>query len=89
MTNDHSLLFSKPLDKPNDVANQMKDGVVIDRLRCISSAVAPLIRRHNSVTGIRQRMDLMPPGIPGLGKPMTEHHKRSTPGLNIVHIDPV
>ena len=41
------------------------------------------------VTGIREGLELVPPGIPGFRKPVQQQDKRSLTGLGDIEFDPV
>ena len=73
---DHRLLGAQSVDEAHDVAEVMEQRVLLDLLRTVASPVAAQVGRHRMETRVRQRPELMPPGIPALGKAVAENDER-------------
>jgi hypothetical protein len=81
----HGLLLAERVHQRDDVAGQVQDRVVADRLGRGALAVAALVRGHRVESGRRQRDELVPPGVPALGEAVQQHHQRPAAGLGDVH----
>jgi hypothetical protein len=68
-----------------EVADQMKDRVLIDRLRPVALAVTAHIGRDDVESRRGERSDLMAPRIPAFRKAMAQHDQR--PGTLLGDID--
>ena len=82
---DHRVIFPQRVEQPHHIASQMKQRVLVDRLRGVGLAVAAHVRRHRMVAGFGQGTKLMAPGVPGFRKPVTQQNQRSTAHLGDVH----
>src|SRR5207244_11187371 len=73
----------------DEIADEMKDRVLIDRLGAIALAVAAHVRRDRMKTGRSQRIKLVAPGVPALRKAVAEQHERALAELGDVQADAV
>src|SRR5450432_124623 len=81
------FLFSQTFDQTYNIAQQCRDSIPLAWLICV--VVATQIGRNNSVTLFCQEEDLVPPGIPELGKTMEEHNQWSRALRDIVHANTI
>ena len=73
---DHRLLGTERIEQADHVADQVQQRVLVDRLRAVGLAVAAHVGRDGVVAGLRQRGELVAPGIPGLRKAVAQQHQR-------------
>ncbi len=64
------------IEQADEVADQMKDRVLIDRLGCVALAVTAHVGGNGAEARRGEGANLMAPGIPGLGKAVAEQHQR-------------
>ena len=64
----------------DDIADELVDGVVFDPLRSHVRRVAALFRRHGTVSGRCQRVDLLVPFPGGLGEAVQQEYERPVDG---------
>ena len=89
MPGDDRLFFTERVEEADDIAGQMKQRVLVDRLRPVGLAIAAHIGRHRVEPGRRQRGQLMPPGVPALGKTVAHDDERAFTLLGDVHANAV
>ena len=77
MADDRRLLDPERVEQSGEIADEVVDGVRLDRLRRVGLAVAALIRGDGAKAGLRQRPQLVAPRIPDLRKSMAQHHRES------------
>ena len=77
------------IEQADEVADQMKDRVLIDRLGCVALAVTAHVGGHGVEARRGEGANLMAPGIPGFGKAVAEQHQRSLALLGDVEADAV
>jgi hypothetical protein len=86
---DHRRPGTQGVDEPHDVAEVMEQRVLLDALGTVASPIAAQVGRYRMETGLRQRPELMPPGIPALGKTVAEDDERPAALLGHVQADAV
>src|SRR5580700_9890181 len=74
---DHRLLSTQSIDETHDVADVMENRILLHFLRTVASPIAAQVGGHRTEPRFRQRRELMPPGIPALGKAMAEDDERT------------
>jgi hypothetical protein len=89
MTDHHCGLTAQRRDEADDVLDDLDLIVGLDGWRLVALAVAAHVRRHDVVTGARQRRKLVAPGIPGLRKPVQQQDQRSLAGFGDIEFDAV
>src|SRR5579864_7405618 len=77
MSYDDKPLVAEGRREPGDVVAQFDDIVGFDRLRPVASAVSALVRYGDLKPRLDDRVYLMAPEVPALGKPMQQHDERS------------
>jgi hypothetical protein len=77
------------VEQADEVADQMEDRVLIDRLRPVALAIAAHIGRDRMKTRRGERRNLMTPGIPGFGKAVAHQHQRPLTLLDDIEADAV
>jgi hypothetical protein len=86
---DYRPLRTQSVDETHDVADVIEDRIRLDCLRTIASPIATQVGCHSTEPRIRQRLELMPPGIPALGKAVAEDDQRAFTLLGHVQADAV
>ena len=86
---DHRRRLAEGVEEADDIADQMEQRVVLDRLRHRGLTVAALVGRDGVIAGLRQRDQLMAPRIPGLGEAVAEDDQRPLARLGHVHAQAV
>ena len=66
------FLLAGRLDEPEHVGGQEFQPIGRNPRRFVASIVAPLVRGPDSITGVRQMRELMPPPVPELRKAMKQ-----------------
>jgi hypothetical protein len=89
MAGDYSLLGTQSVDETHDVADVMENRILLHLLRTVASPIAAQIWCHRTESSLRQRRELMPPGIPALGKAVAEDDERSFTLLGHMQADAV
>ena len=84
MASDGSRFDAKGIQQSNDITDQMKQRELVDRLRAVCLTIATHVRRDGMETCLGQRLDLMPPRVPGLRESVTQDHQR--PGALFGHV---
>src|SRR5207237_10928931 len=79
----------KRVEQADEVADQVEDRVLIERLRPVARAVAAHVGRYGMKTGCCERTYLVAPGIPGFRKAVAEQHQRPFALLGNVEMDAV
>jgi hypothetical protein len=86
---DHRLLSAQSTDETHDVADVMENRILLHFLRTVASPIAAQVECHSTEPRLRQRRELMPPGIPALGKAVAEDDERTFTLLGHVQADAV
>jgi len=68
---DHRSLLTERVEQAHHVADKVKERVLLDCLGAISLTIAAHVGRHGMEPGCGEGCELMAPGIPAFGKPMT------------------
>src|SRR5437016_3246963 len=89
MADDHGGPGLERIEQAHEIADQMKDRVLIYRLGYLALAVAAHIRCYGVEARCGERADLVAPGIPGFGKTVAQEHQRSLTLLGDVEADAV
>ncbi len=89
MAGDHRLLLAQGIDQTHHVADQMQQGVLVDRVGPIGPPIAAHVGRHGVEPRLGQGAKLMAPGVPGFRKPMAQQDERSRALLRKMHADAV
>ncbi|MGY2934351.1 hypothetical protein ACVWZ6_003953 [Bradyrhizobium sp. GM6.1] len=92
MADEDRLIDLKMVEQADQIAGQVLDVVVLDRLWPVGRAVAALVRRDHADAGLAQRLDLVAPGKCEFGPAMAQHHRRlvcNRARLVIAHADSV
>jgi len=63
------------VEQARQVADQMEDGILIDRLGGVALAIAAHVQRDGVEAGGGERVDLVAPGIPGFRKAVAHQHE--------------
>lgn len=82
VADDHGLAFAERLHDADHVVDQPVDAVVLEPGELRRTTVAALVDRHRAVAGGGQRVELMPPRVPGLRETMHQQHQRPLPLLD-------
>lgn len=82
-------LGTESIEQPHHIAGQMQQSVMVDIRRPLCLTIAAHIRRHDMEARLAQCLELMPPGIPGFGKTVTQHDKRSHSVLDAMHANAI
>jgi hypothetical protein len=87
---DHDrVLRLQRIQEADEIADQMEDGVLIDRLRLVALAVAAHVRGDHMEAGRGERIDLVTPGIPAFRKAVAQQHRRALALLDDIQADAV
>src|SRR5260370_27725988 len=70
-------------------ADEMKQGVLVDRCRSVGSTVTSHIGRDGVESGCRQRRELVTPRVPALRKAVAQDDERPFPLFGKVEVDAV
>ncbi len=89
MADDDRPLDAERVDHADHVADQMQERVLLDLLGAVGLSVAAHVRRDRMIAGLRQRLQLRPPGVPGFRKPVAEDDERPFARLRQMDADPV
>ena len=89
MTCDYRFFGTERIQQADNVARQMEQGVLIHGVGPVCLAIATHIWRDHMKASFRERSQLMPPGIPRFGEPMTQDDERTGATLGDVHADAV
>ena len=89
MAGDDRRLGPQRVEHAHHVAHQMEQGVLVDGLWALGLAVAAHVGGDGAVAGLRQGVELVAPGIPGLREAVAEQHQRAAAFLGDVHADAV
>src|SRR6266852_6912859 len=77
------------MDECDDVADEVEYRILVNGIRAVGGAVAALVRRDYAVSSGRERVDLVPPGVPGLRPAVQEQDKGPLAMLGDVHVDSI
>jgi hypothetical protein len=77
MAGDHRCLGAQCVKQAHHVANQVQECVILDLVWPVGFAIATHVGRHDLEPRLRERLELMAPGVPGLRKAVTENDQRS------------
>jgi hypothetical protein len=86
---DHGPVDAQSVKQPNHVAEDVEQGVLVDRLGPVGLAVAAHVGRHGVEPGLGEGGELMAPGVPELGKAVAEYDERTDAGFGEMHADAV
>ena len=89
MTDNHTAADAQRVEHADDVADQLALRVRLDRRGRFGLAVAALVGRDRAEARFGNRLHLMPPRVPHLGKAVAKHHRKALAGLRHVHLDAV
>jgi len=89
VTCDHCFFDAESVQQANDVTYQMQQRVLLDCLGPVGLPIATHIWRDHMKASSRKRLQLMPPGIPRFGEPMTQDDEWTSTALGEVHADAV
>jgi putative tryptophan/tyrosine transport system substrate-binding protein len=86
---DHRSFGAERIKEAHHIADEMKQGVLIDRFRSVGSTVTAHIRRDGVESGCRQRRELVTPRVPALREAVAQNNERPFPLLGKVEMDAV
>src|SRR5713226_7578109 len=86
---DHRSFGAERIKESHHIADEMKQGVLVDRFRSVGSTVTPHIGSDGVESGCRQRPELVAPRIPALWKAVAQDDQRPFPLLSTVEVDAV
>src|SRR5215467_2617453 len=89
MAGDYRLFDTISVEQTHDVADVMEHGVFLDFLGTVASARATQVGRHCAEPCLRECPELMPPGIPALGKAVAEDDEGARALFGHVYSDAV
>ena len=64
------LLLAERVEQADHIANQMKLRVALHIVRAVGSAVAALVGGDGMEASLRERRELVPPGVPASREPV-------------------
>src|ERR1700689_4990752 len=79
VTGDHSGICAERVQQTDHIAYQVKQRVLLDGLGAIGLAVAAHIWRDDPKASFRERLKLVPPGIPRFRESMAQQHSGPEP----------
>jgi hypothetical protein len=85
VADDSGLLRPELVDECDDVADEVEYRILVDRIGAVGGAVAALVRRDYAVSSSRERVNLVPPGVPGLRPAVQEQDEGPIALLGDVH----
>jgi hypothetical protein len=86
--NDRTLL-AQGMDETDDIPRQLEDMIHLDGLRLVGLAITTLVWCHHVVPCLRERRQLVAPGVPALWKAVAQDDQRSFALLGDVHPDTI
>ena len=89
MTGDHRLLSAQGADETHNIADVMDNRVLLHLLGTVAPPITAQVGSHRAEPSLRQRPELMTPGIPALGKAMAEDDERAFTLFGHVQADAV
>jgi hypothetical protein len=89
VTCDYRFIGAERIQQANNVARQMKQGVLFNGVGPVGLAVAAHIGCDGVKASFRERLQLMAPGIPRFGEPMTQDDERTGATLGDMHANAV
>ena len=89
MASDDRGFLVEGIKSANHISDQMKQSVLVNRLRRVRLTIATHIRSHGVKTCGRQRLELMALGVPEFREPVAEQHQRTFPLFGQMHLNPV
>src|ERR1700722_12138659 len=84
VTGHHRGVGAALVDETADVVGQLADVVGGDAPPLPRKVVGPRVRCDEADPRLRERLDLLPPGVPELGEPVQQDDERSLAGLDVV-----
>jgi hypothetical protein len=81
VSDDRGPVRAQRRSEADDVADEMEERIVLAAVRAVGLSVAAHVRRDGSIAGFHERLKLIAPGMPGLGKSVAEQHKRPFAGF--------
>src|SRR5205807_10382686 len=85
VADDDCRRLAQGVEEPDEIADQVEQCVLIDRLRAVGATVAPLVGRHRVVAGLAEGAKLVPPRVPGLRPAVAQQHERPCTVFGDVH----
>ncbi len=85
----HRSFGAERVKESHHIANEMKQGVLVDRFRSVGSTVTSHIGRDGVESGCRQRRELVTPRVPALRKAVAQDDERPFPLFGKVEVDAV
>jgi hypothetical protein len=89
VSSDYRLLNAERIKEPHYIADEMQQGVLIDRLRPVGMTIAAHVNRDSMESSRRQRGKLMPPRVPRLWKAVAQDDQRSLALFNEMEMNPI
>src|SRR5215469_16230441 len=76
VTDENGLVDGKMIEQSGEIAGQVLEIVIFDRLGPVGRAIAALVRRDRPNAGLAQRLDLVAPGKRDLRPAVAENKRR-------------
>src|SRR5262249_24456898 len=76
-------------DQRRDVFDQDFRSITVHTRRLVRFVVTPQVRGHDAATGRRQSGNLVPPGVPKLGKSVQQEYRGTLALLHVMKADAV
>ena len=89
MARDDRRRLAERVDQADDVTDEVKHRVLIDRLRPVGPSVPAHVGRHRAKARLGERGQLVAPRVPRLGKAVAKDDERAHARLGDVHLDAV
>ena len=89
MADDDGRRRLQPVQQPHKIPYQVEDRVLIYRLGPVALAIAAHVRGNDVEARLRQRIDLVAPGVPAFRKAMAQQNKRALALLDDIQADAV
>src|SRR5581483_641478 len=86
---EHALFDFQRVHQPDKVCHQVVDIVLLQGRRPVALTVTAQVNGDDMETGLGQRRDLMPPGVPGFGKAVHQDQRIALALLHVVQGDAV
>ena len=89
VADDQSVSFAECCHQRHHVADGIEDAIGGDIGGRAGSSEPPHVRRHHMKSGLRERLDLVPPRIGQFRPAVTEHHQRPFAPFKQEKFDPI
>jgi hypothetical protein len=89
VTGDYRLFGAERVEQSYNIADHVKQSVLVDRLRGVGPAIAPHVRRDRPEPDLGEGGELVPPGVPGFRKAMAQQDERTFACFGQVYADTV